>query len=338
MPQSIAIIGAGPIGLELHVALKRAGLGVFHFDARQIAHTISWFAPQTRFFSSNDRIAIAGVPLQTADQSKASREEYLAYLRSVVEQFDLDIKTFEPVTGIERLTNSFKLTTNRATYEVEKIILATGGTERPRKLSIPGESLPHVNNYFQDPHTYFRKRLLIVGGRNSAVEAAIRCHRAGAHVAVNYRHESFDAKSIKYWLLPEITGLIESGKIESHFNSIPIEIKPDHVLLKRANGEKYKVPADFILLLIGYEADMTLCRLAGVRLDGPGECPVFDPATMETNIPGIFVAGTAVAGTQQRYKVFIENCHVHVARIAAALMHRPPPQAAPIAPPDKLES
>ena len=329
MHAQVAIIGAGPIGIELAVSLKRAGLRLLHFDARQIGHTISWFAPQTRFFSSNDRIAIAGVPLQTADQSKASREEYLAYLRCVVEQFDLEIKTFEPVVGIERKENSFSLKTNRQSYEVEKIVLATGGTERPRKLNIPGEDLPHVSAYFQDPHTYFRKRLLIIGGRNSAVEAAIRCHRAGAQVAVNYRRDAFDSKSIKYWLMPEITGLFEAEKIEGHFNSVPVEIKPDQVVLRRANGETFSVQSDFVLLLIGYEADMTLCRLAGVHLDGPGEVPVFDPSTMETTVPGIYVAGTAIAGTQQRYKVFIENCHSHVSRITAALTHHAPPTDAP---------
>jgi bacillithiol disulfide reductase len=335
---TIAIIGAGPIGLELAVALKSAGLPLLHFDARQIAHTISWFAPQTRFFSSNDRIAIAGVPLQTADQSKASREEYLAYLRSIVQQFDLQIRTFEPVTNIERQGANFRLTTPRGQYAASKIILATGGTERPRRLNIPGENLPHVSPYFQDPHTYFRKRLLIVGGRNSAAEAAIRCHRAGALVSLSYRAEKLDTASIKYWLTPEITGLIDSGKITAHLATTPVEITPDHVTLRRSDGSTHKVPADFVLLLIGYEADMTLCKLAGVELLGDGQVPRFDPATMQSNVPGVFVAGTAVAGTQQRYKVFIENCHSHVWKIVAALTGAAPPAESPPPPTQKPES
>ncbi len=180
----IAIIGAGPIGIELAVALKRAGIDYLHFDARQIGYTISWFAPQTRFFSSNERIAIAGVPLFTPDQTKCTREQYLTYLRSVVVQFDLKINTYEPVVDIARESDEFSLTTRRGDgerkYRVKKLVLATGGTERPRRLDVPGHDLPHVSHYFHDPHEYFQKDLLIVGGRNSAVEAALRSHYAGA--------------------------------------------------------------------------------------------------------------------------------------------------------------
>src|SRR5215213_1503999 len=158
----VVIVGAGPIGLEMAVALKRAGIPCLHFDAKQIGHTISWFAPQTRFFSSNERIAIAGVPLQTPDGSKSTREQYLTYLRSVVEQFDLQVNTYEPVTGIRRVGSQFELTTHPATgerrYRCNKLILATGGTDRPRRLNVPGEDLPHVNHYFTDPHLYFRRR------------------------------------------------------------------------------------------------------------------------------------------------------------------------------------
>src|SRR3954464_8777038 len=175
----VAIIGAGPIGIELAVALKRAGVDYQHFDAKQIGHTISWFAPQTRFFSSNERIAIAGVPLMTADQSKSTREEYLAYLRRVVIEFDLAVNTYEPVVAIDRDDDNAKfiVTTappqGRQQYRANKVILATGGTAKPRRLNVPGEDLPHVDHYFRDPHLYFRKRVLIIGGKNSAVEAAL---------------------------------------------------------------------------------------------------------------------------------------------------------------------
>jgi thioredoxin reductase (NADPH) len=335
MSADVAIVGAGPIGLELAVSLKRAGLSLLHFDSRQIGHTISWFAPQTRFFSSNDRIAIAGVPLQTADQSKASREEYLAYLRGVVEQFDLNVRTYEPVIDIKRDGSQFRITTSRAgqtgNYTAGKVVVCTGGTEWPRRLGVPGEDLPHVSHYFQDPHSYFRRRLLIVGGRNSAIEAAIRCHRAGSRVTLAYRRSKLDETSIKYWLMPEIALLIESGKIGGHFNSSPVEITPDQVVLRNEDGRTFSVPADSVLLLIGYEADMSLCKAAGVELVGLSGAPKCDPQTMETNIPGLYVAGTVVGGTQQRYKVFIENCHVHVSRITAAVTGAPAPaEPAPI--------
>ena len=329
----VGLIGAGPIGLEMAVALKSAGIDYLHFDAKQIGHTISWFAPQTRFFSSNERIAIAGVALQTADQGKATREEYLAYLRGVVLQHDLRIRTFEPVVGIERDGEEFVLTTEpcagRGSYRFSKLVLCTGGTATPRLLNIPGEDLPHVSHYFQDPHTYFRKRLLVVGGRNSAVEAALRCHHAGAEVSISYRRSQFDEKSIKYWLLPEINGLISAGRIRGYFDTVVTEITPSGVTLAPcAGGAGTMEPFDFVLLLTGYEADMSLMKKVGVELRSECLIPVFDEKTMETNVPGLFVAGCAVGGTQSRYKIFLENCHVHVPRIVAAVTGAAPPLVA----------
>jgi thioredoxin reductase (NADPH) len=330
----VAIIGAGPIGLEMAVGLKRAGIDYLHFDSRQIGYTISWFAPQTRFFSSAERIAIAGVPLQIVDQGKATREDYLAYLRGVVQQFDLRVKTYEPIVGIQRQDGGFLLTSRRAggigseqKYRVRKLILATGGTDRPRRLGVPGEDLPHVSHYFRDPHTYFGKKLLIVGGKNSAVESALRCHNAGAQVTFSYRRSQLDGQSIKYWLLPEINGLIASGKIAAHFCTDVRAITAEHVLLGPSTfppaagpaPTEQKIDADFVLLLIGYEADLSLLQLAGVQLRGDCDAPLFDPRTMETTVPNIYVAGTAIGGTQDKYQVFIENCHVHAARIVAAL-------------------
>src|SRR3954464_10628511 len=153
----VALIGAGPIGIELAVALKRAGIDYVHFDAKQIGYTISWFPPQTKFFSSNARIAIAGVPLQTADQSKATREEYLAYLRSIVLQYDLKINTYEPLSGVEKQSDgTIKITTLRRdggkSYRVKKLTLCPGGTDHPRRLNIPGEDLPHKSHYFHEVH------------------------------------------------------------------------------------------------------------------------------------------------------------------------------------------
>jgi thioredoxin reductase (NADPH) len=336
----VGIVGAGPIGIELAVALKRAGIDYLHFDAKQIGYTISWFAPQTRFFSSNERIAIAGVPLETPDQGKATREQYLAYLRGVVRQFDLEIRTYEPVIAIHRVADSIALTTNRRggqrTYRMNKLILATGGTDHPRKLGVPGEDLPHVSHYFQDPHTYFDREVLIVGGKNSAVEAALRCHYAGARVSLSYRRETLPQKSIKYWLLPEITNLFETGRIKSYFPTQPLAITPTHVTLRRLTDEHtFDVPADFVLALIGYEQDNTLFKLAGVQLVGNCAAPAYDDRTMQTNVPGLYVAGTAVGGTQDKYRVFIENCHVHVDRILAALTGAaPPPEPAPLARPE----
>jgi len=331
----VLVVGAGPIGLELAVALKSEGIDYVHLDAKQIGYTISWFPSQTRFFSSNERIAIAGVPLQTADQSKASREEYLAYLRSVVEQFNLKVHTYTPVVAIQKNSDGFLITAHNAGdpmhVRAKRLVLCTGGTDHPRRLNIPGEDLPHVSRYLRDPHMYFRKRLLVVGGKNSAVESALRCHHVGAEVTLSYRRERLDEKSIKYWLIPEINGLIAAGRITGLFNTMPTEIKPGEVKLSSSQS----VPADFVLMQIGFEQDTTLLAMAGVELVGDCRAPSYDPRTMETNVPGMYVAGTAVGGTQDKYRVFIENCHVHVGRILASLTGtEPPPAPAPLGVPE----
>jgi thioredoxin reductase (NADPH) len=321
---TVAIVGAGPIGIELAVALKKKGVEYLHFDAKQIGHTISWFAPQTRFFSSNERIAIAGVPLVTYDQNKATREEYLAYLRLVVKLFDLKINTYEPITDIQKRDGFFELTTAPRSgchpkYRAKNVVLVTGGTDKPKMLNIPGEDLPHVSHYFQDPHQYFNQRLLIVGGKNSAVEAALRCHHAGAHVSLSYRKDKLPEESIKYWLMPEIAAFIKSKRMEAFFNTTPVKIGGDYVTLRR-DTDLFDVPADFVLLLTGYVQDQRLLKLAGVEMtEDEQHCPKFNNETMETNVKGLYVAGTATAGTQSRYKVFIENCHVHVDRIVKAI-------------------
>jgi len=327
----VLVIGAGPIGIELAVALKAAGIDYAQLDAGQIGSTIAWYAPQTHFFSSPERIAIAGVPLQTLDQSKATREEYLTYLRAVVQQFDLRIETFERVVLLRRRDDStFVATSVRASGErqwhARKIVLAIGDMHRPRLIDVPGEELPHVSHYFGDPHQYFRRRVLIVGGQNSAVEAAIRCYRVGADVMVSYRGRDFDEKRIKFWLLPEIRALIRDGRVTFLPATTVREIRGDRVLLEPHR----EVKADTVLLLTGYEQDSDLYEQLGITLEGESHRPHFDPATMETDVSGVYVAGTGTAGTQLGgVKEFIETSHVHVARIMAALTRTVPPAESP---------
>jgi thioredoxin reductase (NADPH) len=200
-----AIIGAGPIGIELAVALKQANIDYLHFDAAQVGATMQWYPLEMLFHSSAERLAIADVPIQVPDQQKPKREEYLAYLRAVVQQYDLQIRTFERIENARRLDDgTFELTTGQDVYRVRNVVLAIGAMHAPKLLGIPGEELPHVSHYFHDPHTYFNKQLLVIGGRNSAIEAAVRCQRAGARVTVSYRRDDFDPSTVKFWLLPEI--------------------------------------------------------------------------------------------------------------------------------------
>lgn len=217
-----AIIGAGPIGLELAVALKGAGLEYVQFDAGQVGSTMQWYPLQMLFHSSAERLAIAGVPIQVADQQKPNREEFLAYLRGVVQQFGLEVRTFERVVNISRTDEGrFALETvaidGPHVTQVDEVVLAIGAMHRPKLLGIPGEDLPHVSHYFHDPHTYFGKQLLIVGGRNSAIEAAVRCQRAGAQVTGSHG-EDFDPARVEFWLLPEIRAMIR----DQHVRHLPL--------------------------------------------------------------------------------------------------------------------
>lgn len=312
----VAIIGAGPIGLELAVAFKRAGIDYIQFDAAQIGATMQWYPLEMVFHSGAERLAIAGVPIQVPDQQKIKREEFLAYLRAIVLQFGLEIRTYERV---ESVTGSFTLQTTRGTYDVSEVVLAIGAMHAPKLLGIPGEERLHVSHYFRDPHTYFNQELLIVGGRNSAVEAAVRCQRAGARVTIAYRRDDFDATSVKFWLLPEIRAMIRDGLVRFLPRTWPVEIRDGSVLLN--TGET--LAADFVLALTGYRQDTSLFEMLGVDLQGLDRKPRLDEETMETNVPGVFVAGTAIAGSPaERVRIIVEDCHVHVPRIVSAIQRR----------------
>jgi thioredoxin reductase (NADPH) len=337
----VAIIGAGPLGLELAVCLKRAGIDYIHFDARQIGHTMTWWPRNTPFFSTTERLAIAGVPIQNNHQQRITGEDYLAYLRGIVEQFDLQINTYEPVTALTPGADQFVLTTRSRAgerhYRSKRVVLAIGDMHQPNMLGIPGEDLPHVSHYFRDPHDYFRTRLLIVGGRNSAAEAALRCWRAGADVTISYRQARFDEQRVKHWLLPDLYAQIEAGTIRFLPETIPVEITPAHVVLQPTingqptSGPPIYQPADFVLLNTGFRGEQHLLEMSGVALHGENRVPAYNPQTMETNVPGLYLAGTVAAGVQQRYTLFIENCHEHVGKITAAITGQWPQQLGSIA-------
>ncbi|MEM1072753.1 MAG: NAD(P)-binding domain-containing protein, partial [Planctomycetota bacterium] len=215
------VVGAGPIGLEVHAALKAAGVSVRHLEAGAIGHTMTWWAPRTKFFSSPDRIAICGIPLSVLGQDKATGDDYVRYLVNVTRQLDLNVETFRAVTGIRKRGDQLAVDVARSaegiggteamprmseanpvdSVRARNVILTVGNMHAPRMLGVKGESRPQVSHYLADPLKYFGRKVVIVGGKNSAVEAAIRLHRAGAHVTIAYRRDSFDAERIKYWLL-----------------------------------------------------------------------------------------------------------------------------------------
>ena len=320
----IAIVGAGPIGIELAISLERAGIDYLLIEAGQVGDFFMKWPPNTHFFSTSEHVALAGVPVQNLDQRPISGEEYLVYLRTLVEMFDLKLRLYEPVKAIYRDSDGFLLTTTPLAGEkqirCQQLVMATGGMAGPRLLNIPGEELPNVTHFYPGPHPYFRQRLLVVGGRNSAVEAALRSWRAGAQVTISYRKPDFNFERIKPHMSMDLGDRLKKGEITFYPSTVPVEITPTHVVLEEledgeGNGRFHQVPTDFVYLATGFVADMSLFAKAGVILEGTSEVPTFNPATMETNVPGLYVAGTAAGGTQSKFTYFISTSHHHVAKI-----------------------
>jgi len=333
------LVGAGPIGIEIAMNLKRHSVDYLHLEAGQIGHSIMRWTPQTVFYSSPEWIALCGVPIQSDDQQQITGEHYLAYLRQLVETFDLAINTFEKVVRATPLTDAlpdapqrtrsgeavrFLLTTEsnhgRHEYYTRNIILAVGNMQQYNRISIPGDELPSVSYTLANPHTYFRKKLLIVGGKNSALEAALRCWRAGAEVTISYRNPHLTNKGVLDRIFLELQLLIKNKKIRFLAPTLPIKCTPTHTTLERLDTKRrYEIASDFVYIAVGYTPDYSLYHDLGVNLLGAKQSPEFNPATMETNVRGVYVAGTAAAGNETYYTVFITTCHPHVAPILSSI-------------------
>jgi thioredoxin reductase (NADPH) len=335
----ILIIGAGPIGIELAVELSRLNVPFRIVEAGSTASTIEWYAPGTEIFSSPERLSIAGIPFEPQTR-KAFREDYLLYLRSVVRQFRLPIEHYRRVVDIEKLsTGKFSVSIAPSDHgvggplekqeksntdesgleklEVETVILAIGNLHVPQRSDVPGEDFSWVSHYMGEPHRYAGTKVTIIGSGNSSAEAAIRLYHVGATVKLCHRKEGFRPNRIKPWLLPELENLTKEGKLQvfSNFKLTEIKRTAVHGLI---GSEAVSIDSDFVLLLTGYRQKTDLFEQIGVSL--VNALPTVDLNTMETNVPNVFVIGTAAAGTESGgVKTFIENAHVHVKRVLHAL-------------------
>ena len=327
----IAIIGAGPCGLAAAISARAAGLDALVFDAECVVSSITQYPTYATFFSTAEKLSLGGLPFVTAGE-KPSRRDALAYYRAVVRYFGIPVRQYEPVSRIDGHDGAFVVRTSRRGMERETharaVIIATGYWGSPNRLGVPGEDLPHVSHAYREGHLAFQQNALVVGGGNSAAEAALDLWRAGARVTLVHFGPTFD-KKIKPWVLPDFTNRAAEGSINAVWNSRVVEIGAETVTVRSTDGVVSALPADHVFLMTGFAPSVQLLEEAGVSIDRTTGIPQHDPTTLETNVPGIFIAGVVVAGYDAN-KVFIENGRYHGDQIVARLLGRPAPPPAKI--------
>jgi thioredoxin reductase (NADPH) len=323
--RDVLIVGAGPSGLATAIAAKRRGLDYVVVEKGVLVNSIFNFPTHMVFFTTPELLEIGGLPLVTP-YDKPMRLEALRYYRRVVDTYDLQISFHEEVLSIERDPDEpmFNVTTRsnlgvRRVRHARAIVLAIGYYDIPNVLGIPGEELPHVSHYYTDAHPYYRQRVVVVGGKNSAAEAALELFRGGAHVTLVHRHAAL-GDSIKYWVRPDIENRIKEGSIAARFESCVVEIRPTAVVIER-QGQREEIPAEGVFLLTGYQPDAELMKGAGVEVEPDTLAPALSQETFETNVPNLFLAGGCVAG-KATGNIFIENGRFHGEKIIRVLADR----------------
>lgn len=315
----LLVIGAGPCGLAVGIAAREAGIGCVLLDRRTAASTIERYPLNMTFFSTPEKIEIGGVPLIPSGD-KPTRREGLVYFRRVAAHHQLDIRPGEEATAIHPVPGGFEVTVRRrggeTTWRAAAVVVATGYFDQPNLLGIPGEELPHVSHYFAEGHRYWRQRVVVIGAGNSAVDAALECWRAGAQVTLVHFGQGFDA-TVKPWVLPDITNRFRDGSIGVRWNARVTRIEPGAVLLTTADDEE-RLPADHVYLMTGYTPRPDFLVSLGVPIDAKTGVPAHDPATMETSVPGVFLAGVIANGNDAN-RTFIEDGRDHGSLIARRL-------------------
>jgi thioredoxin reductase (NADPH) len=332
--RDVLIVGAGPSGLATAIAAKQQGLDHVLVEKGMLVNSIFNFPTYMVFFTTPELLEVGGLPLVTP-YDKPTRLEALRYYRRVVDTYGLQVSFHERVVGIDRADEeaAFAVTTQdergtRRVRHARAVVLATGYYDDPNYLRVPGEDLPHVSHYYTDAHPYYRQRVVIVGGKNSAAEAALELFRAGAHVTLVHRRAAL-GDSIKYWVRPDIENRIKEGAIAARFETAVVEIRRGAVVVEpvvpaggslHASGPE-EIPAEAVFLLTGYKPDVDLMRRAGIRVDAETLAPELDSETFETNVPNLFIAGGASAG-RNTGNIFIENGRFHGERIIRVLAAR----------------
>jgi bacillithiol disulfide reductase len=310
---SLLIIGAGPCGLAVGVAARRAGLPCILLDRRTVVSTIERYPLNMTFFSTPEKIEIGDVPFISSHE-KPNRRDGLLYYRRVAEHYRLDARPGEEVRAVERRPDGrFRLDVqrphDRISYLADAVVFATGYYDNPNHLGIAGEDLPHVSHYFVEGHRYWHQRVVIIGAGNSAVDAALESWRAGAHVTMVHFGDRLDA-TVKPWVLPDINNRLKEGSIAVRWMSQVRRITPEAVEVTSDGGPPEVLPADAVLAMTGYHADTTLLERLGVPVDAETGVPAHDGRTMATPVPGCYIAGVIASGKDAN-RLFIETARGH---------------------------
>jgi len=319
----VLVIGAGPTGLACGIEAQRAGFNTLVIDKGCLVNSLFNYPANMTFFTTPELLEIGDLPFTTAHQ-KPTREEALEYYRKVAEHYRLPVAQYQRVEAVTGKDGEFNITATDQLgrifdYHARKLVVATGYYDLANQLGVPGEDLPKVFHYYREPHPYFDNDVLVVGGKNSAAISALDLWRHGARVTLVHREPKMH-HHVKYWILPDIENRIKSGEIKAYFKSRVQQIEPELVVIETPEGP-VRVKNDFVFALIGYHPDYDFLQAMGIELSSEQCRPVCDPETLESNVPGIYVAGVIVAGSRTN-EIFIENGRFHGKLIAEDLKRK----------------
>jgi len=322
----LLIIGGGPCGLAAAISAQRGGLRTLVIEAETVVSTIAHYPIYVRFFSTAEKLSLGDIPFVVATE-KPSRRDALAYYRAVVRHFNVPLRQYERVASIKRDGGSFVVHSvlrdgSERDTRAKAVVVATGYFGSPNYLGVPGEELPHVSHVYREGHEAFDQDVVVVGGGNSAAEAVLDLWRSGARVTMVHFGPTFD-KHIKPWVLPDFMNRLKEGSIAVRWNARVSRIEKGAAIIDGADGEE-RLPATFVYVMTGFAPQLDLLRRANVPIDPQTGIPAHDPATLETPVPGIFIAGVVVAGYDAN-KIFIENGRYHGDKIVARLLGQSAP-------------